>query len=301
MTNSLKNLQGLAICLVALLVLIIAAYFIAPVVKSLDESLLDTSPAAVQPRLLAAVIGLVLVLGAAYAAGETLDWTVGSRQMVLMIVGAIVYGVVSWLFNGQTFSLPALSQVTLKPAIIVPAFFGFMFGPAVGFMTGAAGLIVGDLFMGTVAPHWAVGNGVIGLAAGMATLMSDEKQSLNVATAVAGAGGLIAAAFFFANPATSLSFFMGLSVLVGVGFAIALRFAFPNRPGWALAALWGSVGVIIGLGLASIADIWLNGATLAGTIEGEFIPAAGPSLIALAILLPIVIVVYNSVQEPTDK
>lgn len=290
-------MQGLAACLVALLALVVVAYFIASVIKSQDESLLDISPAAVQPRVLTAIIGLMLVLGVAYATAESLDWTVGSRQIVLMVVGAIVYGVLAWLFNGQTFTLPSFSQVTLKPALVVPVFFGFMFGPAVGFMTGAAGTIVGELFAGLVSPHWAVAHGIVGLVAGMATLMSDEKQSLDVATAITGAGGLIATAFFFASPATQLSFLMGLSVLIGAGLAIALRFAFPNRQQWALATLWGSVGVIVGLGLTAVADTWLIGVTLAETIEREFIPAAGPGLIALAILLPIVIVVYDLVQE----
>ena len=287
--------------MVALLVIVIAAYFIAPIVKSPDESLLDTSPAAVQPRMLTAVIGLALALGAAYATRETLDWNVGSREVVLMVVGALIYGVFGWMFNGQTFNLPSVSQVSLRPAVVFPAFFGFMFGPAVGFMTGAAGNIVGDLFVGTVSPHWSVANGLIGLIAGMARVMLDEKQSLNVATAIAGIGGIVAAAFFLANPDTQLSFLMGLSVLIGAGLAIALRFAFPNRQEWALAALWGSAGVVVGPGLASMAGIWVNGYTLSEVVLGEFIPAAGPSLIALAILLPILIVVYNSVQEATNE
>ncbi|MEK7784675.1 MAG: ECF transporter S component [Chloroflexota bacterium] len=283
------------------MVIVIAAYFIAPIVKSPDEPLLDTGPTAVQPRMVAAIIGIVLVLGAAYATRETLDWNVGSREVVLMVVGALVHGVFVWMFNGQTFNLPSVSQVTLRPAAVFPAFFGFMFGPAVGFMAGAAGNIVGDLFVGTVSPHWSVANGLIGLIAGMAKAILDEKRSLNVATAIAGIGGIVAAAFFLAAPATQLSFLMGLSVLIGAGLAIALRFAFPNRQEWALATLWGSAGVIVGPGLASIADIWVNGSTLSEAVVGEFIPAAGPSLIALAILLPILMVIYDSVQEPTDK
>lgn len=287
--------------MIVLVVMVVAAYFIAPIVKSPDESLLDTSPAAVQPRLVAAVIGLALVLGTAYATRETLDWNVGSREVVLMVVGALIYGVFGWMFNGQTFNLPSVSQVSLRPAAVFPAFFGFMFGPAVGFMTGAAGNIVGDLFVGNVSPHWSVANGLIGLIAGMARVMLDEKRSLNVATAIAGIGGVVAAAFFFANPGTQLSSLMGLSVLIGAGLAIALRFAFPNRQEWALAALWGSAGVIVGPGLASIASIWVNGSTWSEAVVGEFIPAAGPSLIALAILLPILMVIYNSVQEPTSE
>jgi uncharacterized membrane protein len=300
MTNSLKNLQGFAISLIVLAAIVIAAYFVAPIARSPDESGLDTSPAAVQPRLLSAAIGLILVFGTAYATRETLDWNVGSREVVLMVVGALVYGVFSWLFNGQTFTLPEVSQVTLRPAAVFPAFFGFMFGPAVGFMTGAAGNVVGDLFVGNVSPHWSVANGLIGLIAGMAKVLDDEQQSFNVATAIAGIGGVVAAAFYFASPNTQLSLLMGLSVLAGAGLTIALRFAFPNRQEWALAAVWGSAGVIVGLGLAAIADIWVNGYTLSEAVVEEFIPAAGPGLIALAILLPILMIIYNSAQEPTQ-
>jgi hypothetical protein len=122
-----------------------------------------------------------------------------------------------------------------------------------------------------------------------------------VGAAIAGIGGVVAAAFYFASPDTQLSFLMGLSVLIGAGLAIALRFAFPNRQEWALAAVWGSAGVVVGPGLASMAGIWVNGYTLSEAVVEAFIPAAGPSLIALAILLPILMVIYNSVQESPSK
>lgn len=310
MTNSLKNMQGLLICLVVLILLMMAAYFVAPIIKAPTESLLDTTPATVQLRFVFAIFGGLLALGVCYATRENEAWVVNSRQVVLMIIGALLYGVFSWLFNGVTFAIPAISQVSLRPAIVFPVFFGYMFGPVVGFVSGTAGNIIGDLFLGTVSPHWSMANGLIGLAAGLAMMLEEENQDqlLNVGMIVALVGGVAAAAIYFAQSdaqfapppdliRVSMSLFMGVSVLVGGVMVASLRFVFPNRPGWAVAALWGGVGVIIGLALAAIADVWVNGYLWTEAILGEFIPAAGPNLIALAILIPLLMIAYQSVQE----
>jgi hypothetical protein len=310
MTTSLKNLQGLLISIVVLILLMMAAYFVAPTIKDPAESLLDTAPATVQLRFLFAVVGGLLALGVGYATRENEAWIVTSRQVVLMIVGALLYGVFSWLFNGVTFAMPAISQVSLRPAIVFPAFFGYMFGPVVGLVAGAAGNLIGDLFIGTVSPHWSMANGLIGLAAGLAMMLEEESQEqlLNVGMGIALAGGVAATAIYFTQPNAqfapppegiriSMSLFMGVSVLVGGIMVAALRFVFPNRPGWAVAALWGGVGVIIALALAALADVWVNGYLWTEAILGEFIPAAGPNLIALAILIPLLMIAYHSVQE----
>ena len=310
MTNSLKNMQGLLISIVVLILLMMAAYFVAPIIKDPSESLLDTTPATVQLRFVFAVVGAVLALGVGYATHEDKAWIVTSRQVVLMVIGALLYGVFSWLFNGLTFSIPAISQVSLRPAIVFPVFFGYMFGPVVGFVAGVGGNVVGDLFIGTVSPHWSMANGLIGLAAGLAMMFEEEAQEqlLNVGMGIALVGGVATAAIYFAQPnaqfapppdfiRTSMTLFMGISVLIGAIMVAALRFVFPNRPGWAAAALWGGAGVIVGLALAAIADVWVKGYLWTEAILGEFIPAAGPNLIALAILIPLLMIAYHSMQQ----
>lgn len=308
MNDSYKNLQNLGICILVLAALTFVAYFLAPAVKPIEESLLDIGAQAVGTRFLFMGVGAAAVLGICYATRERPAWEINAQKIVYMAIGALMYGVFAWMFNGETFNIPALSQVSLRPAVALPVFFGFTFGPAVGFMVGAGGNLIGDLFMGYVSPHWTLANGLIGLCAGLPMLFDDKKQSWNVGAAIAGVGGIAAAMFYFAHPnpefnpppdfiRTRLSLFMGLSALVGCSLAIAVRFAFPNRPQWGEAAVWGAAGNVVGLALASLADIWVNQYTLPDTMVGQFIPAAGPNTIAVAVLAPLLLAVYASVQQ----
>jgi len=71
-------------------------------------------------------------------------WEVGTRQVVYMAIGAALYAILSYLFNGTVFVVPSVSQVALRPAIAIPMFFGYAFGPVVGFFTGAVGNMFGE-------------------------------------------------------------------------------------------------------------------------------------------------------------
>ena len=94
-------------------------------------------------------------------------WRVGVRQVVYMALGAALYGGLSYLTN--VLQLPATSNVSFRPAIVIPIFFGAVFGPVVGFFTGGVGNFLGDLISGYgVYWNWDVGNGIIGLISGFA-------------------------------------------------------------------------------------------------------------------------------------
>ena len=97
-----------------------------------------------------------------------------------MAIGAALYAVFSWLFNGTVFFVPSVSQVALRPAIAIPMFFGYAFGPVVGFFTGAVGNMFGDALTGFgLSPQWSIGNGLIGFISGLWMLFRDRKQSMN--------------------------------------------------------------------------------------------------------------------------
>ena len=105
-----------------------------------------------------------------------------------MAIGAALYAVFSYLFNGTVFVVPSVSQVALRPAIVIPMFFGYTFGPVVGFFTGAVGNMFGDALTGFgLSPQWSIGNGLVGLIAGLALLFPDKKKSLNTVLSVSGA------------------------------------------------------------------------------------------------------------------
>ena len=134
----------------------------------------------------ALAIGLIVLVGLAiayavyYMTKENAAWEVGTRQVVWMAIGAALYAVFSYLFNGTAFVVPSVSQVALRPAIAIPMFFGYAFGPIVGFFTGAVGNTFGDALTGFgLSPQWSIGNGLIGFISGCWMLFRDRKQSMN--------------------------------------------------------------------------------------------------------------------------
>ena len=98
-------------------------------------------------------------------------WHVGVRQVVYMALGAALYAGLSIPTN--LLPVPSAGNVSLRPAIVIPLFFGVVFGPVVGFFTGLIGNTIGDLISGYgIVWFWELGNGIIGLIAGLAVYMT---------------------------------------------------------------------------------------------------------------------------------
>ena len=263
-------------------------------------------------------IGLVIVLVIYLLTSKNKMWEVGTRQVVYMAIGAALFAVFSYLFNGTVFVVPSVSQVALRPAIAIPMFFGYAFGPVVGFFTGAVGNMFGDALTGFgLSPQWSVGNGLVGLISGMVWLFADKKKSINAVLLI---GAVLAAAvtvLYFLNPATSnamfydvdngifgdapISMFAGVSVLIGLAIVLLVRFLFGKNIDVAAAVTWSMLGNLIGIGFAAVSDIWINGYSPVVALVGEFLPAAGPNLIFAAILVPILVGAYAAVQKQTGR
>jgi uncharacterized membrane protein len=263
-------------------------------------------------------LGLLIVFVVYLITRGSGAWDVGTRQVVYMAIGAALYAVLSYLFNGTVFLVPSVSQVALRPAIAIPMFFGYAFGPTVGLFTGAVGNMFGDALTGFgLSPQWSVGNGLIGMIAGMAALFADKKKGLNVVLIISVALAAIATVIYALNPGQSnllyynppanvfgdqnISLFAGLSAVVGLVLAVIVRFVFGKNVDVAAAVTWSMLGNFIGIGFAAISDIWVNGYTPAVAIVGEFLPAAGPNLIFAAILVPILVVAYAAVQRRAGR
>jgi hypothetical protein len=297
-----NKLVALIVALLLLTALFVAAYFI------LGSGLGDPT---VPMRFVFVAIGAVIVLVIYYLTRTNPAWTIGTREVVYMALGAALYGVFAWLFNGTVFAVPSVSQVALRPAIAIPILFGYLFGPVVGFFTGAVGNTIGDMLSGWVSPQWSFGNGLVGLVAGMVMLFGDKKRSLNTVMIIGIAGALLGTLVWLLNPNETnqmappfdqpISVFAGISVVVGIVLVLAIRFGLSRQIDLVAAVVWGSLGIVLGIGFAAIADIWVNGYSLAVAIVGEFIPAAGPNLIAAAILVPILLVAYQGVQQQTGR
>jgi energy-coupling factor transport system substrate-specific component len=126
-------------------------------------------------------------------------WSFGTRAVVFSAIGAALYGVLSWLTNFA--QIPSAGNVAIRPGIVIPLFFGIAFGPWVGAITGFVGNILGDLLSGYgFWIWWDVGNGIIGLVAGLcAGMMFDYKRVKDLVTAEIFVVLACAAGMFFAS------------------------------------------------------------------------------------------------------
>jgi len=310
-----KRLQSVLWTLVATLVVFLLLIYVGGNVLGVERLQTGENPVL---RFVFVIIGLLLAFLVYYLTRENEAWQVGTREVVWMAIGAALYAVFSWLFNGTVFVVPSLSQVSLRPAVAIPMFFGYAFGPVVGFFSGAVGNMFGDALTGFgLSPQWSVGNGLIGFIAGMALLFKDKKKSMNTVLWVSGALSAVAVLMYLLNRNqanmlffdpennifgdATITWFAGLSIVIGFVLVLIVRFAFGDNIDIAAAVTWGMLGNIIGIGFAAISDIWINGFSPAAAIVGEFLPAAGPNLIFAAILVPLLVAAYDAVQRQSGR
>lgn len=310
-----KKLVGVAIALVVTLAIFLLLVWVGGNVLGIERLKTGENPVL---RFVFVIVGMLIALGIYLATQDSPAWEVGTRQVVWMAIGAALYAVFSWLFNGTVFVVPSVSQVALRPAIAIPMFFGYAFGPIVGFFSGAVGNMFGDALTGFgLYPQWSVGNGLVGFIAGLPMLFKDKKRSLDSVLIAGGVLTALAMVVYFLNrnlpntlfydPANNIfgdapiSLFAGISLLIGFILVLVVRFFFGKNLDIAAAVTWGMLGNIIGIGFAAISDIWINGYPPELAIVGEFLPAAGPNLIFAAILVPLLVVAYAAVQRQSGR
>jgi hypothetical protein len=175
----------------------------------------------------------------------------------------------------------------------------------------------GDALTGFgLSPQWSIGNGLVGFISGMWMLFANKKKSMDTVFYIGAALAVLTALLYFLNrsqanmlffdPANNIfgdaqiSLFAGIAILVGFVLVFAVRYFFKNED-IATAVTWAMLGNILGLLFAALSDIWINGFSLPAAIVGEFLPAAGPNLIFAAILVPLLVVAYASVQKQSGR
>jgi len=304
-----KKLLGVVIALVVILAIFLLLVWLVGDVLGVARFQTGENPIL---RFAFVIIGLLVALGVYLGTKDSKAWEVGTREVVWMAIGAALYAVFSWLFNGTVFLVPSVSQVAIRPAIAIPMFFGYAFGPIVGFFTGAVGNMFGDALTGFgLYPQWSIGNGLVGFIAGLPMLFSDKKKSLDAVLIAGGALTAIATVLYFMNRSElnqvvypfdqPVSLLAGISILVGFVLVVVVRFVFGKNLDIAAAVTWGMLGNILGIGFAAISDIWINGYSPVTAIVGEFLPAAGPNLIFAAILVPLLVVAYAAVRRQSGR
>ncbi len=115
-------------------------------------------------------------------------WTVGKGQLIAVVVGVVIYAIVSALFgffdlNAQASFNPAILNpifsglqggplwidTLLGLGLVIPCFFGARFGPWVGAVVAVVGTLIGDLISRFLPyGYWFAGMAALGFIAGLA-------------------------------------------------------------------------------------------------------------------------------------
>jgi len=176
-------------------------------------------------------------------------WQFGTREVVFAAIGAALYGVLSWAT--YALQIPGSGNVSVRPAVVIPMFFGVVFGPIVGFISGGLGNIIGDLLSGgQIWPWWDLGNAIQGLLPGLIFL--------------------------------TIVNYKDLGSIIRTEIMVVL-------------------GIIVGMGIASISDKWVSGYDWATVWAGDFLPAFITNVIWGLVLTPILMVAYSAIQERSGR
>jgi energy-coupling factor transport system substrate-specific component len=121
-------------------------------------------------------------------------WAVTTRVIVYAAIGAALYALFNWI--SFAIQIPGTENVSVRPHYGLLTFFGFAFGPIVGFLTGFVGNVVGDQLTGwgafTSWP-WSVANGLAGLIAGLFPIwLASRMTSVGSKAAWSAVAGVVA-------------------------------------------------------------------------------------------------------------
>jgi energy-coupling factor transport system substrate-specific component len=176
-------------------------------------------------------------------------WQFGTREVVFAAIGAALYGVLAWVTN--ILQIPGAGNVSVRPAVAIPMFFGVVFGPIVGFIAGFLGNIISDLLSGYGFWFWwDLGNGIQALIPGLIWLTITNYKEI---------GGIIRAEIMVV------------------------------------------VGIVVGMGLASVSEMWISGTDFPTTVAINFLPSFISNIIWGLVLVPILMVAYSAVQSRSGR
>ncbi len=176
-------------------------------------------------------------------------WGFETKQVVFAAIGAALYAVLAIATNMLQF--PGAGNVSIRPAVAIPMFFGVAFGPIVGFITGFVGNILADLLSGYgFWLWWDLGNGLLGLIPG---LIYPTIESYRASKSI-----------------------------------------------WK-AEIFVVLGALVGMGLASLSEMWVSGADINTVIFANFLPAFISDIINGLILVPLLMVAYAAIVERSGR
>ena len=169
-------------------------------------------------------------------------WRFGGQEVWYSAIGAALYMVLEVATN--SLQIPSAYNVSFRPAIVIPMFFGVAFGPWVGLLSGLGGNIFGDLMSGYgFWPWWNLGNGLMGFLPGLLWL-------------------------------TMLNYRAGKDILRTEVMLV--------------------LGAALGIGMASLSEIWVSHVTFAETLATNFLPSFLSNIVNGLVLVPALMIVFSA-------
>ncbi len=165
-------------------------------------------------------------------------WQFGPQEVLHSAIGAALYMVLEVAANFLHF--PHFYDITFRPAVVIPMFFGLVFGPWAGLLSGLGGAIFGDLMSGYgFWPWWDLGYGLLGFLPGL--------------------------------------LWPGLANFRHTGQILKIE---------AMLVL----SALLGMGLASLSEIWVSHISLAETLDSYFLPWFLSSVVNGLVFVPILLI-----------
>ncbi|GGJ52039.1 ECF transporter S component [Deinococcus roseus] len=178
-------------------------------------------------------------------------WGFTLHQLQYTVLCGVLYVLVTWLTSFM--KLTDTSGLDLRPSVVIPMVFGFLFGPWVGLVGGTLGNTISDYIMygnGISDWQWSLGVGLVGLVPGIYALKPRSYRTIKDQ----GAAMLVAI----------------VGLVVGMGFA-------------SFYAMW-----ICREG-STLSSCFVIPTTFMDALNNSFLPAMRVNLICTLLLLPIVL------------
>ncbi len=196
-------------------------------------------------------------------------WYVGPSQVIAAIVGVALYGLFSHV--NLIFILPPGTLDVFLPALLIPLFFGVIFGPWVGLVVGGFGFLLGDYVANMWLRDLSWNNGY--LFYGSALLNFRDLFGWNGV-----AGYLVTAMIGLVAGLTRIRIrrYNTAQALATVGVACA-------------------VGITAGTAIVVYSTIWLYGSSFYTLREAStaLFDTALPNLLVALVALPLVLFLYD--------
>ena len=198
-------------------------------------------------------------------------WYVGPRRVIAALLGVLLYGLLSHV--NLILILPMGTLDVFLPALLIPLFFGIVFGPWVGLVVGGFGFLLGDYVANTWLHDLSWTNGYLWY--GSALINFRDLIGWNTVS-----GYLVNAMIGLVAGLTRTQFrrYNTLEALAGVGIACA-------------------AGVIVGTAIVVYSTIWLYGSPFYTWREATsaLFDTALPNVLVALVALPLLLFLYDRV------